>query len=367
MSEQLPGMVFQPASTGVRADDDGRNIDLTVGALSGEAASQTTLDTKRDIELHSQAFPYVPSQQSWDKPSYYEHPMLKQPVWIWSIPAYFYVGGVAGVGATLGAAAQLVGSDAMRSLVVRSRWVATVGGAVSGALLIHDLGRPERFLNMLRVFRVTSPMSMGSWILSAFSSAAGAAAVLPFGPRLFRPIAEVCGLLAGVFGLGLSGYTGVLLAQSAVPVWKQSYRLLPVLFLASGTAASASFFDFFALNEQESKAVERFGFLGKIAELIVAFALEAEAAKVERVSRPLHEGLGGLLWQASKGLTIASVVIAVLPGKSRPKRILAGVLGSAAGLLLRFGVFYAGKASARDPRASFEQQRQIPVERALNA
>src|SRR3982751_2640572 len=169
--------------------DDGRNIDPAIGTLSGEAAAQLTLTSKYDVQLHSKSFPYVPSQQDRTSPTYYETPMLKQPVWIWSIPAYFYVGGVAGVGATLGAAVQLVAPQEMRSLVHKSRWVATVGGAVSAGLLIHDLGRPARFLNMLRVFRITSPMSMGSWILSIFSTAAGAAAVLPFGPRIFRPLA----------------------------------------------------------------------------------------------------------------------------------------------------------------------------------
>ncbi len=339
------------------ASDDGRNIAPNLGALTGEAADQTTLATKKDAALHSQSFPYVPSRQPGDSPTYYDHPMLKQPVWIWSIPAYFYVGGVAGVGATFGAAAQLVAPDAMRSLIVRSRWVATIGGAVSAALLIHDLGRPSRFLNMLRVFRVTSPMSMGSWILTVFSSAAGAAAVLPFGPRLFRPLANVFGLIAGVFGLGLSGYTGVLISQSAVPIWQTSYRTTPVLFLASGTAAAASFFEFFSLNAREARATEWFGSIGKVIELAAVFALEADARRIERVGRPLTSGLSGFLWQSAKVLTVTSAVISILPGKSRPKRVVAGVLGSVASIFLRFGLFYAGKASARDPRASFQQQR----------
>src|SRR5437868_10976462 len=103
--------------------DDGRNISTDLGMLSGEAASAATLATKHDVVLHSQAFPYMPSQQSRSSPSYYDRPMLKQPVWIWSIPAYFYVGGVAGISATLGAAAQLIAPRSMHALVVRSRWI----------------------------------------------------------------------------------------------------------------------------------------------------------------------------------------------------------------------------------------------------
>lgn len=361
MSEETPRVrEALPIASGSRftpSSDDGRNIDLAIGTLSGEAANQTTLATKKDIALHSQAFPYVPSRQSSDSPSYYDHPMLKQPVWIWSIPTYFYVGGVAGVGVTFGAAAQLIAPRAMHSLIVRSRWVGMFGGALSAALLMHDLGRPARFLNMLRVFRVSSPMSMGSWILTVFSSVAGAAAVLPFGPRIFQPLSNMFGLIAGVFGLGLAGYTGVLLAQTAVPIWETSYRTTPVLFLASGTAAAASFFEFFELNSREASAVEWFGSMGKIIELAATFALETEARRVERVGRPLTSGFSGFLWQSAKALTIASAVLSVLPGKSRPKRVVVGVLGSVASLCLRFGLFYAGKSSARDPRASFEQQR----------
>jgi formate-dependent nitrite reductase membrane component NrfD len=361
MSKQIPRVrtagqiAFESRHT--ETSDDGRNIDLSAGVLSGEAADQAAPDTRKDIALHAQSFPYVPSHQSRESPTYYDHPMLKQPVWIWSIPAYFYVGGVAGVGAALGAAAQLIAPRGMRALIVRSRWVATAGGAVSAALLVHDLGRPERFLNMLRVFRVSSPMSMGSWILAVFSSAAGAAAILPFGPRLFRPLANISGLVAGVFGLGLSGYTGVLISQTAVPVWQTSYRTTPVLFLASGAASAASFFEFFKLNSREARAVEWFGSFGKTIELAATFALEAEANRIERVGRPLSRGFSGFLWQSAKAFTIASAILSVLPGKSRPRRVVAGLLGSVAGLCLRFGMFYAGKASARDPRASFVQQR----------
>lgn len=360
MSEEIiRGSEPKPVDFLLGSVDDGRNIDSNLATLAGEAASQTPLASRQDVALQSQAFPYVPSKQTWSSPSYYDHPMLKQPVWIWSIPAYFYVGGVAGVGATLGAAAQLMAPYSMRSLVMRARWVATVGGALSAALLVHDLGRPERFLNMLRVFRVSSPMSMGSWILSAFSGAAGAAAVLPYGPRWLRPLGEIGGVAAGLFGLGLSGYTGVLISQTAVPVWQESYRTNPILFLASGTAAAASFFEFFKLNESEHRAVERFALMGKIIELAAALVLEREANRVARVGRPLREGFSGFLWRAAKAATIAGILVSVLPGKSRAKRFVSGALGSAASLLVRFGIFYAGKASARDPRASFEQQRRL--------
>ena len=350
--EQLPDQRIQQR-------DDSRNIDLEIATLTGEASEQKPLESNYDSALHSQSYPYIPSHQDTSSPSYYDGPMLKQPVWIWSIPAYFYVGGVAGVGATLGAAAQLIAPQAMGSLVTKARWTATLGGALSAALLIHDLGRPERFLNMLRVFRVSSPMSMGSWILTAFSTAAGAAAVLPYGSKLFRPLAGVFGVIAGVFGLGLSGYTGVLISQTAVPIWQQAYRTTPILFLASGTAAAASFLELFDLNHKEVETVEHFALMGKVVELCAAVVLETDAKRVERVGRPLNEGISGILWQGAKILTIASALVSLTRGKSKSKRVVAGILGSLASMSLRFGIYYAGKASTRDPRASFEQQRQL--------
>ncbi len=337
--------------------DDGRNIDRHLGMLSGEAAGQRTLSTKHDVALHSQAFPYVPSQQSTISPSYYGHPVLKQPTWIWSIPTYFYVGGVAGVSAAFAAAAQVFAPDSMRSLITHGRWIATLGGAMSAGLLVHDLGRPERFLYMLRVFRPTSPMSMGSWILATFSTCIGGAAVLPLGPRFFRPLASRLGLIGGVLGLGLSGYTGVLISQTAVPVWQESYRTMPVMFLASGTAAAAAFLEFFRFNRPETRAIERFGLIGKITELASAVVLERDASQIARVGRPLKTGLSGFLWQTAKVLTAAGIILSLTPGNSRGKRIASGLIGTAGSLFLRFGIFYAGKVSARDPRSTFEQQR----------
>ncbi len=343
----------------IKSYDDGRNISAELGTLTGEASGQKTQSANYNVALQSKSYPYIPSKQDQSAPSYYDTPLLKQPVWIWSIATYFYVGGVTGVSSALGAVVQLTAPKTMGGLVTKARWIGTLGGAVSAALLIHDLGRPERFLNMLRVFRPSSPMSMGSWILTVFSTAAGAAAVLPYGPKIFRPLASVFGLISGVFGLGLSGYTGVLISQTAVPLWQHSYRTMPVLFLASGTAAAASFLELFDLNEQETVTVERFGLMGKVLELGVSMALEADAKRIERVGRPLQGGLSGTLWQTAKVLTIAATLVSLMPGKSRAKRITSGILGSLASLSLRFGIYYGGKASARDPRATFDAQRQV--------
>jgi formate-dependent nitrite reductase membrane component NrfD len=360
MHDDLSGFVSIPGGAQLPATgDDGRNIDLETGLLLGEGSEQTPLASRGDVNLQAQIFPHVPSRQPGETPTYYGIAVLKEPVWKWTIAAYFYTGGLAGMSAMLGSAAQLLGGREMRSLVTKTRWIASAGAAVSTVLLIEDLGRPERFLHMLRVFKLTSPMSMGSWILSAFSAAASASVLLPYGPRIFRPLACVFGVLAGLLGLPLAAYTGVLLVQTAVPLWKN--RLWSVLALCSGTAAASSFLELLPLNVKEARALQIFGVIGECGELLAANQIEKQAARIERVARPLRDGLTGFLWQGAKVLTIASAVVSIAPGHSRKKRIAAGLLGTAAGICVRFAYFLAGKRSARDPGATFEQQRSIPA------
>src|ERR671936_3062745 len=86
---------------------------------------------------------------------YYGIPLLKEPAWTWEIPLYFFVGGAAGASAVVGAIANYTGAD--RRLVRNARWIAAAGSVISPALLIADLGRPARFLSMMRVFKPQSP------------------------------------------------------------------------------------------------------------------------------------------------------------------------------------------------------------------
>ena len=144
--------------------------------------------------------------------SYYDLPLLKPPVWTWEVPTYFFVGGAAGAAAVLGIAAQLSGADG--KLVRDARWIAAIGAAVSAPLLISDLGRPERFLNMLRVFKPQSPMSVGAWTVAVFGGASTAALFMPA-----KSLRDASAAVAALSGLVLSTYTGVLLGVSAIPVW----------------------------------------------------------------------------------------------------------------------------------------------------
>jgi formate-dependent nitrite reductase membrane component NrfD len=218
----------------------------------------------------------------------------------------------------------------------------------SAALLIADLGRPARFINMLRVFRPSSPMNVGTWILSSFGACATAAAA-PFLPDGMRDAAAVG---AGIVGVPLTSYTGVLLVGTAVPLWQGARRTLPILFSASGAAAAASLFDLVRVRGRGAKAIHRLGTAAKVAELGMMLALEAEVRRTPRVAVPLRTGFSGALWRAAQGLTLASLGLSLLR-----KRRASGVLGTTGSLLLRFALMSAGHRSARDPRAVSEQQR----------
>jgi formate-dependent nitrite reductase membrane component NrfD len=337
---------------------DGRNIDSQLGTLSGEGSAQETrAGHPQDTGLSRHVFEGSVRESSVGDPTYYGHPAIKKSPWSWSIPLYYYVGGTAGGTTVLAAAAALFGRDQFPRLIVRPRWIGAVGGVISGGLLVYDLGRPSRFLNMLRVFRPTSPMNMGSWVLTGFSSLCGLAAIASEGPAAVRAIGGAAGVGAGVCGLVLSGYTGVLVSHTVVPVWQRPHRTLPLLFLASAMSGAASFLSFFAWNERERRAIKVFGVVGQLADLGCGHLAETQIASVPEAAKPLREGVSGFLWNAGKALTAASLVLALMPGSSRKKARWVGAFGTAGALCLRFGVHYAGQRSAENPRATFHQQR----------
>jgi len=338
---------------------DGRHITPGLGLLTGEGSQQRIETTTEGFPSQTFVWRDLPSHSfSEEDPTYYDRPVLKEPVWIWTVPLYFYVGGTAGAAAMLAAAAQALGGGRMPGLVKKARWVAAVGGAMGSALLITDLGRPERFLHMLRVFRPTSPMSVGSWVLAGAASATAGSALLADKEGALGLLGDAAGYGAALLGMPLAGYTAVLLGNTAVPLWHSSRRTLPHLFIGSAVSGAASLFDLLPLQPEERKVVERFGIAGKVIDLAAMAAIERETNQAaEPVGRPLRDGVSGALWNGAKAMTAASLALSLLPGRSRVKRLAIGVLGTAGAVALRFAVFHAGKASARDPRATFRSQR----------
>jgi formate-dependent nitrite reductase membrane component NrfD len=287
--------------------------------------------------------------------TYYGLPVIKEPVWTWEVPAYFYIGGAAGAAATIGAVLQVLDGDNSERLVKRCRDIAAAGTLVGSGLLVSDLGRPERFLNMLRVFKPGSPLNLGSWILVTASGLSAGSAVLSRSRGFRRKLGALAGLGAGAIGLPLSGYTAVLLAGTAVPVWRASRRSLPLLFVASATGAACSLLEMGAFDEGELTAVRRLGTVTQLSELALAMAVEKESTRVG-AGRPYEEGLSGTLWKASTACTVASLAVDTFTGKSRLGRVAAAVVGTIGSIALRYSVWLAGRASARDPRATFDFQ-----------
>jgi DMSO reductase anchor subunit len=283
--------------------------------------------------------------------SYYGRPIIKPPVWKTpDVPLYLFLGGAAGSSSIMAAMADLTDRPA---LTRNSRYVSGGAAIASVVFLIHDLGRPERFLHMLRVIKPTSPLSIGSYILAPFSAAAGATAaveLLGWFPRLKR----FGGVVAALFGGPLATYTGVLFANTAVPSWHAAHKELPFVFGASGMAAGGGLT--MAISPiEEAGPSRKMAVAGAVVELAAMHRVETEFGIV---SEPYHEGKAGKLLRAAKSCTAAGAALTVVAGRRRAGAVAAGALLAAGSLLTRFGVFEAGMASAKDPKYTVVPQRE---------
>jgi hypothetical protein len=292
--------------------------------------------------------------------SYYGRPILKVPRWKEPhLPAYLFLGGLSGGSAVMGAAAAMTG----RSPLARAGRLTSAGAAAAGTgFLIAELGRPERFLNMLRVAKPTSPMSMGSWILSAHSGLAFAAAGSELTGLLPR-LGAAAGLGSAVTGPLLATYTGVLLSNTAVPGWHGARRELPVLFAASAmaSAAAAGLAGTALRRDADRGPAIRMAVFGAALETAMAYHLEH---RPELLGEPFRTGSAGQMLRRSRWLTPAGGVVALAAGRSRTAAVVAAGLLAGGALATRFGVFRAGVASAADPKYVVASQRAAPGEPA---
>lgn len=275
-------------------------------------------------------------------------PVIKPPVWTPEIPVYFYVGGLAGASAGVGLLADL---RSERALAHRAWGIALAGAVISPALLISDLGRPARFLHMLRMFKVTSPMSVGSWVLVGFGSATAPAA-LHSAIGLGTP-GRVAQVAAAALGLPLSAYTAALIANTAVPAWHEARFELPFLFTA-GAAASAGAALTALSPVAEAQAPRRLAVGGAVVELAVA-QLMKRRLNARGVGGAYRERPVKQLSRAATGLTALGALL--VTRRSRSAAIAGGLLLSAGALAERWTVFKAGSASAARPQDTIGPQR----------
>lgn len=283
--------------------------------------------------------------------SYYGRPVIKPPVWKQpDVPLYLFVGGIAGASAVLAEGAALTGRP------VLERWArrAAAGGATVGTVaLVHDLGRPSRFLNMLRVFKPTSPLSVGSWILAPFGGLAAASA-LSAETGIARPLGRAAGLAAAVLGPPLTTYTAALICDTAVPAWHEAYREMPFLFAGSGAAAAGGL-AMLAVPVDEAGPARRLAAVGAAVDVAAEALVER---RLGMLAEPYQQGRPGLFMRTARVLTVAGAAGALAGHRSRLLSGVAGVSLLAGSLLTRFGVFQAGLASAKDPKYTVVPQRE---------
>jgi hypothetical protein len=283
--------------------------------------------------------------------SYYGRPIVKEPVWKAEIPWYFFTGGLGGASAVLSTVARIAGNE---RLARRSIYIGAASDAVSPLLLISDLGRPERFLNMLRVFKVTSPMSVGSWILAVSSAASSLSAFLHAVGRL-RWVSDAARTVAAASGAPLAVYTATLISDTAIPVWHEARRELPFLFgssaLASAGAAAA-----IAVPPADAGPARRLAVGGAVAENALMLAMER---RLGMIGEPYRQGEAGRHAKLAKACSLAGAGLLGLAGRrSRLGAVAGGALVLAGEAALRWSVFKAGFQSARDPKYTVVPQRE---------
>ena len=283
--------------------------------------------------------------------SYYGRPILKAPVWTWDVPAYFATGGIMAGSSLLAAGADLTGNRPLRRA---GRLAAALNLGVSTGLLIHDLGRPERFANMLRIVKPTSPMNIGSWLLAAYGPAAGLAAASEVTGRL--PAAgRAAGVVAAVVAPAVASYTAVVAADTAIPSWHDASPHLPFVFVGSAGAAAGGLAAALVPVPLAGPA-RRLAVLGAILELAAATRMERRTG---RSAEPYREGRAGRLGRWSRALTGAGALgTAVLARRSRLAAVVSGTALVAGSACTRFAVFAAGVQSAADPAYTVGPQRE---------
>jgi formate-dependent nitrite reductase membrane component NrfD len=318
-------------------------------AIRNEASSTGKVVTGAG-QAHAIANAAIPGAED-----YYNLPVLKPPTWTWEVPLYFFVGGIAGMSSLIAFVGHLFHADPRMIRV--ALWIPFIGAGLCPALLISDLGRPLRFLNMLRVFKWRSAMSMGSWILSAFGGAAFLALAINelilcgIHLRFLPPLQWPAEFAAAITGLLLASYTGVLIGATAIPVWHENRLLLPGHFLTSGLGGSAAILELFGFLVP---ATQILGFAAATIETLIGFILELRHG---RVQAPLHRGKSGWTMRIAGALEgPIALIIRIFWHGSANGRHAAAICFLVGSVSSRYAWIWAGRASAHDPQALFEEQ-----------
>jgi formate-dependent nitrite reductase membrane component NrfD len=300
--------------------------------------------------------------------NYYGIPPIKRAHWTWQIPIYFWIGGI-GAGVHLfSTMAQILGHKDV-ALTRASRYTVLGTMILSPILLIWDLGRPERFYNMLRILKLRSPMSTQSWSLLAFGNLGGLIATRqaaedglllgdnPLSRLAIRLIpARLLTVLVLPFGLFVGFNTGNLISATSVPIWARNWMLMGPTFLTSGLS-TALFWLSLVLHLGrwgEAKTLRVLHRAEKAVILIEGVLIAASLIRMSRWSKPLFSREVAPLFVGGTLIGGLLAPFLLLSGKERRSRsMVASVLALAGGLAFRFAIIKAGRKSADDPEAYF--------------
>jgi formate-dependent nitrite reductase membrane component NrfD len=298
---------------------------------------------------------------------YYGIPPIKEHTWTWEVPVYFWLGGI-GAGAHVASTIARALGHADRAFLRTARYTTLLTMILSPILLIMDLGRPERFYNMLRIVKWRSPMSMGTWALTGFAMLTGLVAasqaardgLLGRGNAVARVVgaipARFLSILALPFGYFVGAYTGVLIGATSVPMWARNVVLMGPTFLSSAfsTGLSAISFVLHLGGWGERRTLEALRRAERISLIIEGALIAASLVRMGRWGKPLYSKKLAPLFFGGAILGGILAPFALLSGREiRSRGLLASVLALLGGLALRFAMIEGGRLSARDPQATF--------------
>lgn len=295
--------------------------------------------------------------------SYYGRQVVKAPPWEAPIAAYLFLGGLAGGSSLLAFGGQLTERPALRR---NARLTALGAVGVGTAALIADLGRPERFLHMMRTVKISSPMSLGTWILASFGTISGVLGAvevdrltgekIPLGA--LRPLLQAAEGPAAIgqvaLGPGLATYTGALLGDTAVPTWAAGRNHMSYLFASSASLASGGA-AMITTPVEQSRPARVLAAVGVIGDVVASRAMKDSMHPLE--AEPMETGKPGQMLEWAERLAIGGGVLAILGGRSRALSVISGAALVAASALTRFGILEAGLESVKDPRRVIEPQK----------
>ena len=316
----------------------------------------------------------LPERSTGDKkdgqPAYYDISLLKSPVWTPEVGTYFFLGGLSSSAFSLARLADRFGRGRYRTLTQAGTAIAALAALPCAPLLIWDLGDRSRFHHMLRVWKPSSPMNLGSWTLTIYTLMGGIAALRELLRTLRKDdplvggawaLDEAAGLVAdgaGIpLGLLLAGYTGILLSTTANPLWSRN-TWIGALFSASAVSAGAGAtrlaLEVLGQEEAGADSLAKVETLARAAEAVAHAGFLSAAGPL---AAPLTEGkykphyLAGAI---GAGIVLPEILNR-LPVPKQHRRwlsIAAGVFSLAGGYLLRSSFVAAGRPSAEDPDAA---------------